>query len=466
MAKDLRTFIDQVVKERPDDLYRVEREVDPRLELTGVISKLEDQGRYPAVHFERVKGSKIPVMCNVMAAYERLALSLETDLEHMVEEYARREASPIPMKEIPAKNAPVREVILTGSDAQLALLPIPVHNELDSAPYISSGLAIVKDPDSGRQNVGIYRHEVQGPQQLGCYFDPAHHAYHVWKKWSERGKETDCAIAIGHHPAVVMGSVSRLLGIGGEFEVAGGLCGEPVEVVRGETVDLLVPAWAEIVVEGKVVPNEERYEGPFGEWPGYYSGEGPKPYMRVTAITMRKDAIYQDIFAAHAEHRVAGGLPRMGSVFRMVKGACPNVRAINMPMSGCARAACYISIKKLADGEPNKAGMAALITENDLKLIIVVDDDINVFNEQEVLWALATRFEADRDMVVLPNTLGLQLIPTAYDYTRIGHGRMNTKLILDATRPAPPAKFPKRAVVPKEITDQINLEQYLKRYVG
>ncbi|MBI2879963.1 MAG: UbiD family decarboxylase [Candidatus Tectomicrobia bacterium] len=460
MPKDLRTFIDEVAEKRPEEIVRVEREVDPRFELTAVVEKLERQGQFPAVFFQKVKGSDIPVLINLTASYDRLAMALDTTLDKMVETFCQREQNPITPKVV--SDAPVKEVTLTGDRADLSILPIPTHNALDAGPYICSGLGICKDPESGKHNVGVYRHMVHDAKTLGNWVYQAHHGYYIWQRYAARGEPMPFAIAIGHHPGAIMGAISRYPGVGGEYDGSGGLLGEPLELVPAETVDLLVPARAEIVIEGTVHPTELRQEGPFGEWPRYYTATGPKPVVHVTAITMRKNPIYFDLFAAHPEHNIVGGLPRMGSVYRRVKEVVPSVKAVNMPMSGGARAHAYISLKKSADGEPKQAAFAALMAENNIKLVILVDDDIDVFNEPEVLWAVMSRFEADRDLIVMPYCLGMKVYPTAYDITRNAPGTMNTKMILDATKPAPPAPFPERAQVPGEWVDRINLKAYIR----
>ncbi|HLC26123.1 MAG TPA: UbiD family decarboxylase [bacterium] len=462
MNKDLRSFLSQLAKMGDREIVRVRREVDPRFELNTVVAKLEQEGKYPAVYFGKVKGSRIPVVTNLCSTYEKLALALDTKLDTLVEEYAARERRPVATRTV--SNAPVKETILTGEKADLGILPIPTHNALDGGPYISSGIGITKDPETGRQNAGVYRHMVYGSQTMGVYMVRAHHIFYLWRRYSERQEEMDIAIALGHHPALMLGAISRHPGAGGELEVAGALLGEPLEVVPAETVDLLVPASAEIIVEGKIIPGELHEEGPFGEWPRYYTSFGPQPYMRVTAITMRRDPIYLDVCAAHSDHLVVGGLPRMGSLLMRVREVVPTVKAVNMPMSGGARAHCYISMKKQTEGEPKQAAFAALTVENDIKMVIVVDEDINAFNEAEVLWAVATRFEADRDLIVMPNCQGIELIPTAYGHNRNEHGNMNTKLILDATKPCPPVPFPERADVPQDLLRSLNLSEYVVPY--
>ena len=274
MPKDLRTFIEEVAEKRPDDLVRVEREVDPKHELTAVVEKLERAGEFPAVYFEHVKGSDFPIIINVTASYDRLAMALDTELDHMVQTFCEREENPIPPVEV--SGGPVKEVVLTGTDADLSILPVTTHNALDAGPYICSGLGICKDPETGKHNVGIYRHMVHDHQTLGNWIYEAHHGYYVWQRYAARNEPMPFAIAIGHHPGAIMGAISRYPGIGGEFDGSGGLMNEPLEVAPAETVDLMVPARAEIVVEGTVHPTELRQEGPFGEWPRYYTATGPQ----------------------------------------------------------------------------------------------------------------------------------------------------------------------------------------------
>jgi len=223
-----------------------------------------------------------------------------------------------------------------------------------------------------------------------------------------------------------------------------------------------VPAQAEIVIEGYVHPGERVQEGTFGEWPGYYNKEGPCPYVRVTAITMRKDAICQDLLNAHPEHTILGAAPRMGSIYRAVKAATPNVTAVNLPWSGGGRSFCYISMKKRAPGEPTQAAFAAMATEPNIKHTVIVDDDIDVFNETEVLWAMAMRFQADRDMKVIPNAMGAHLNPSAYGFDRMTIGPMETKVIFDCTKPLPPFTFAARAQVKPDVVERINLADYLE----
>ncbi|HBA40215.1 MAG TPA: UbiD family decarboxylase [Deltaproteobacteria bacterium] len=468
MAKDMRTFMDQVAGERPGEILVVDEEVDPKFGITGIAAKLAGQNRFPAVFCRKVRGSRLPVIINLTASYDRLALAVGTTTANMVPDYANRPSAKIPPKIVEKSQAPVKEVILKGNEARMSLLPVPTHNELDAGPYITGDTLICKDPDTGALNAGMYRIQVQKEQQLGVWMWDTHHGAHIRRRHEELGKEMAVAVAIGHHPAYIMAAVSTLPGIGGELEEAGALLGEPLEVVPAETVDLLVPARAEIVIEGKMLPGERAFEGPFAEWPGTYVAEGDKPFIRVTAITMRKDAIYYDVFSSNREHTVLGSLPRMGVIYRAVKQYVPGVKNVNIPSHG--RMYCYISIKKETEMDVKRAALAALNVEPfNLKTVVVVDDDIDVFNDAEVLWAIGTRCHMEKDLTLLPRFAGPGgLNPVGYEFHSDGTKTpvMISALIVDATKPAPPTPYPPRAKVPQAVLDRIDLGKMLKEFKG
>lgn len=471
MPQDLRTFLKKLVEWDPNQLKVVEREVDPVFEATAIVDKMQKDPRYPgfpAVLFKNIKGSQIPLILNLHATYERLALAIDSDIHHMVEEYARREGTFIEPKWVSRDQAPVKEVVWKGDQIDLYKLPLLQHQELDAGKYITSAAAITRDPDTGKVNVGIFRHQLQARDQVGFMTNPANHTAYILRRARELKRPVEVALAIGHHPAMLMGAVSKLGGIGGELEVMGGLLGEPLEVVQAETVDLPVPARAEIVLEGIVDTSEDavRQEGPFGEYPRYYTRVGPMPWIQLTAITMRRDPIYVDVFNAHAEHSMLGALPRMGSILRRVKEAMPTVTAVNLPLSGMARSHLYISMRKRVEGEPKIAACAAFAVDPNLKHIWIVDDDIDVFNETDVLWAFATRFQADRDMSVITNFLGGHLNPVTYGFHREQKGPMETKIIFDCTKPAPPESFPPMCRIPPDVLDRTDHQAFLQDFRG
>jgi 2,5-furandicarboxylate decarboxylase 1 len=463
MPKDLRTFLDALGAAHPEQLKVVRKQVDPEFEAAAIVDRLEDDARYPgfpAVLFERIGDSDIPLLINLHGTYERLALSIDSDVHGMVPEYARREGQPVRTEYV--EDGPVQEVVLTGDEIDVSKLPLLRHQELDAGRYITSAVTLSREPESGAINAGIFRHQYQGPRQIGIQVNPAHHTGYILRQYRERGERMEVALFIGHHPAVTMGAVSKLEGVGGELDVAGGLLGEAVEMVPCKTVDLQVPARAEIVIEGFIDPDPEKteVEGPFGEYPRYYTKVGPQPYIQVTALTMRRDAIFVDVFNAATEHSMLGGLPRMGSIYRRVREAVPSVRAVNLPLSGMARSHLYISMKKAIEGEPKLAACAALAVDPLLKHVFVVDDDIDVFNEADTLWCLATRFQGDRDLTVIPNFLGGQLNPITYGLDRAEKGPMETKLIFDCTKPV--GDFPPMCRVPPDVVARMDPADWLE----
>jgi 2,5-furandicarboxylate decarboxylase 1 len=468
MAQDLRTYLETLLREHPEQLKIVDDEVDPEFEATAIVDKIERDDRYPgfpAVLFKNIGGSQVPLLLNLHGTYERVALSIDSDVPGMVDEYSKREGKPIPPTIVPSEQAPVHEVVYTGDEIDITKFPFLVHQELDAGKYITSAATVSRDPESGKLNSGIFRHQIQGPKQVGFMTNPAHHTSYILRANRDAGTKMEVALVIGHHPAMLMAAVSKLPGIGGEFDVMGGLLGESVEMVKCKTVDLEVPAGAEIVIEGIVDTDPEKVqnEGPFGEYPLYYTRLGPMPWVEITAVTTRKDPIYVDVFNAHREHLVLGALPRMGSMFRRVREVMPTVTALNLPLSGI-RSMAFISMKKKVEGEPKLAACAAFTVDPILKHVFIVDDDIDVFNDDQVMWALTTRFQADRDLTIMPNFLGGHLNPVTYGWHREEKGPQETKLIFDCTKPAPPITFPPATRIPPDVSERVQPDQLLKDY--
>jgi 2,5-furandicarboxylate decarboxylase 1 len=468
-GKDLRSFLADVVAHDDGGLVRVTSPVDPRFGITAHGARLEKAGRYPALWFDDVKGSELACVTNTVATHERMALALGVEPDDLLRASDRLEGlEPHPPVEVDRADAPVKHTIWRDDEVDLAKLPIPVHNELDGGPYLTAGVSIMRDPWSGAINAGIYRHHVYDARRMGVWFFGSHHGGVIARRYAEKGEPCPIAIAVGHHPGFLMGAVSRVPGIGGEYDAAGAFMREPVEVVRAETSDLLVPARAEIVIEGFIVPGETEEEGPFAEWPGHYVGGGPKPFLRVDAVTMREGAIWQDIQASGREHRLMGALPRISSIHANVAKVVPDLKAVNVPVH--TRMHCYLSIDKQSDSDPTRAAFAALNTEpENLRMIVVVDDDIDVYDHEEVSWAVGTRFDATTDLQVVPTWNGPGgLLPTTWEYDAEGGrtARMSSAVIIDATKPAPPVVFPTRARVPVDEVAAVDLDAHVPVAAG
>jgi 2,5-furandicarboxylate decarboxylase 1 len=460
MTADLRTFLSDLVKAQPGALKRVDAPVDRRFGITAYGARLAKEKSYPALLFTEVEGADVSCLTNLVATHDRMALALGLEVEDLTNASDRTQGmEPHPPVTVDAGDAPVKQIILRGDEVDLGRLPIPVHNELDGGPFLTAAVSLMKDPESGAMNAGIYRHHVYDDRHMGVWFFGSHDGGTIHRRYAEKGEPTPIAIAIGHHPGFLMGAVSRVAGIGGEYDAAGAFLGEPVEIVKAELSDLMVPARAEIVLEGTILPGELREEGPFAEWPGHYVGGGPKPVLRIDCITMREGAIFQDIQASGREHRLMGALPRISSIHSRVRQVVPGLQAVNVPVH--TRMHCYLSIKKALDSDPTRAAFAALNTEpENLRMIVVVDDDIDVFDEEEVSWAIGTRFDAERDLQVIPRWNGPGgLLPTNWEYDAEGtrQARMSSAVIIDATKPAPPVIFPPRAQVPADAVSAVDL---------
>lgn len=457
--KDLRSFLTEL-ESYPGELFRVKRTVDPKFELTGVLRKLEEKGAYPALLFEEVRGTHMPVLSNTLASRRRLAIALETDPNQLTIEYVKRQGDLKPV--IQAEKAPVKEVRMKGTDVDLQRLPNITHCGGDGGPYISSGLVVMKDPESGTYNVGIYRIQIKGKNRLGIYPGAYSHGMQIIRANERAKRPTEVAIMIGHHPVVYMASQFRGAFEVSELEVAGGLLGEPLRVTKAETVDLDVPADAEIVIEGIIPPGVREEEGPFGEYTWYMGNKEITPVIEVSAITHRNDAIYYDINSAHPEHNLTGLLAREAMLYTRIKAVVPTLKAVTLPFSGTCRHTAYISIRKEYDGLGKNTALAALAADPFMKLAIVVDEDIDVFNEAEVMWAVCTRVQPDRDVFTIPDAYVCELDPSAYSIKgRTERGYMNAKWAIDATKPVD-LPFQERADVPEEVWKNIKLEDYLE----
>jgi 2,5-furandicarboxylate decarboxylase 1 len=454
MAKDLRTFLEEVEADEPDQVLHVTREVDPHFEVTGVLARLEKERKFPIVIFEKVKGSDLPVVTNVHADSRRLfrAIGLkDATISEFIREYATREDSPKPP--VIVKEAPVHEVVLTGRDVDVTRLPILTYHEKDAGRYITAGLGIMRDPDSGVRNAGIYRLMVHSPDSFGIQLSETAHGHYIWQTYERRDRPTPMAVAIGHHPAFYIGCLSFTSLETDEFAVAGGIMGEAVRLVPCRTIDLEVPADAEIVLECEILPKERKSEAPFGEYPGTYGPQRNNPIVQVKAITMRRNALYQSSFVGHADNLLLSGIVRSTTIMKIVKMAAPKVRAVHVPASGRCRFICYLSIEKIIEGEPKNAAMAAFAADPFLKYVVVVDQDVDILSDEQVLHAIATRVRADTDIFMVTYAKGSPLDPASYDPA--GGSHLVTKMGIDATRKA---NYPEEIKVPG--SDNIKLEDY------
>jgi 2,5-furandicarboxylate decarboxylase 1 len=389
----------------------VDRRVDPRFELAAVAKRLD--GRRP-VCFRRVGDHPVPVVVGVASSRRLLAEACGTSPAGLVKRLIEAEARPRACQDVPPSEAPVRECAVGRELDLLRLLPIPVHHEKDGGPYVSAGLCIVRDPVTRIQNVSIHRLQVTGPNRFTALILPRH-TDHLYRQAESRDEPLECAIVIGVDPATLLASQSHVPFGTSELEIASALHDEPLPVVRCETVDVDVPAEAEIVIEGRILPHLREPEGPFGEFPRYYGPRSDKPVVEVSAVSFRQNPIFQDIVPASYEHLLLGAIPREASLLRGLQRSFPAVRVVHMTPGGSCRFHAVIAMQKLQEGQAKNVILATLANNFDIKHVWVVDPDVDVFDAEAVEWAMATRFQADRDLVVVAGAQGSRLDPSAHD---------------------------------------------------
>ena len=454
MPKDLRSFIAELEAKSPEEIARVNKPLSPRYEISALLTHLEKIKRFPLLFFEKVKGSDAPVVINAQASRRLMAIALDGKPEDLARKFGERQSKPIPPVEV--TEAPVQEVTKLGDEVDLTEVPMLTHYDVNAAPYITAGVVVAADPDTGVRNTSYNRLMMAGKRELRIFMAIGRHLWTLHKKFERHDQPLPIAIVIGVHPLFSLGAQALTPADEDEYGVIGGMMNEPLRLVKAKTVPILVPADAEMIIEGKMLPHVRRTEGPFGEFTGHAVPQDERQVIEVTAITHRKNYIFQDIHAGYTEHKLMGAVPREAALLKAVRQSVPTVKNVCMPVSGNCRFHAYVSIAKRTPGQAKNAICAAFAADMLLKHVVIVDDDIDIFDEERVLWAISNRFQADRDLVVIANAQGSELDPSA------GPGGVNAKMGLDATKPL--EGFPPELRVPEEVMKRIRLEDFLPRF--
>jgi 2,5-furandicarboxylate decarboxylase 1 len=447
MAQDLRSYLDGVKRRKPDDVQVVAQEVDPAYELTAIVVKLERElKRRPVLLFEKVKGTRFPVLTNLHASRSRLAAAMRCAPDAMLKTYLAAMDKPIPPKVV--GTGPVKDVVLTGDRIDLHDLPQIVHHEGDAGVYLTSAISFAKDPAGETWNCAYNRLMIKGRDTTSIHLTLGKHLWEFSKIAEARGEALPVAFAIGVHPAIALGS----LAIGSidedERAIMGALLGEPLELVRCETSGVLAPAHAEMVIEAEILPGARTPEGPFGEFTGYSLGERDREVVKVKAITHRAGAWFQDITVAHLDHMLLSTIPMEANLYRAVRAMVPSVKAVRVP----GPFTCYVSIEQRLPGQAKNAILAVLGADLYMKRVVVVDHDVDVFDDRQVNWALATRCQPDRDITVITHARGSDLDPSTKE------DGYSAKWGVDATAKPSLAAYTPRHRVPPEVAERIDLK--------
>ena len=415
----------------------------------AAISKTLELDR--AVMFPRPGGHAMAVVSNLFADRSWVADSIGVPCADLLTRFQQAVRQPLPWVEV--EEAAAQEVVHHDVDL-LKLLPIPKHNEHDSGPYITAALLIARNPKTGVQNVSIHRCQVSGPDRIGVLLLPRH-THHYFRMAEEAGEALEIALVIGVHPACILASQAIAALDEDEMKIAGALMGAPVKMVKCRTNQVRVPAHAEIVIEGRILPKVREPEGPFGEFPQYYGPRADREVIEVDAVTHRKHAIFHTIVGGGVEHLVLGEVPREATLLEHLQRSFPGVRDVRLTRGGTCRYHLVVKIDKRSNGEPKNIIMGAFGGHYDVKQVTVVDLDVDIDNPHEIEWAIATRFQADRDLLVVPGAQGSKLDPSSQE-------GISAKMGIDATKPVEAELMKFKRIRVKGLED-VDLSQVLEQ---
>jgi len=417
--KDLREFIDRLRVE--NELAEISAEVDWQYEMGGVVRKTLDL-KGPALLFERVKGYETPLFTCGVSTYPRLSLALglppHKSLKEIISEFKERIKKTIEPKTV--ATGPCKENICKGDEVDLLRFPVPFWQERDGGRYLGTWHGVVtRDPETGWTNVGMYRVMVHDRRTLGILIARDQHISLHYEKYRRMKKPMPVAIVIGMDPVLPLTFLTPVPAEMNEYDFAGGLRGEPVDLVKCETVDLEVPASAEIVIEGEIPPHERRMEGPFGEWMGHYGGKpGPRPVIHVQCITHRNNPIFRGALEGKPinEDHICTSVVLSALAHNFLKETLGiyGIRGVHFPAAAGAWGMAIVSLNQRYPGHSRTVAHSLLGSKMGafLKNVIVVDEDIDPFNLDEVCWAMVSRLQASRGITILQRGKGAFMDPS------------------------------------------------------
>ena len=429
------------------------READPEYEIAALMKQLDGAD---ALFFPKVKGHALPVLGNLLCSQANCEAAFGVGFREIRQFVARALGNPIPPQRV--TSAPCQEHVHKEQFDIGRMLPVLRHTESDSGRFITAGIVVVQDPETGVYNASYHRLQLLGPKRTGIKLDFGRHLRIAYERAQKMKQDLPIAVCVGtdlavHYTAATMGA--QMPESADELAVAGGLRGSPLPVVKCITHDLLIPAETEIVLEGKLRWEGTVREGPFAEFIGYLSPEGDAPVFDVAALTHRTDPIYLAINGYGRETVMLRKYVMEASLLKALQAGVPIIHDAEMTAGGLHRFIAVLSMKKTSpqqEGLQRNAILAAFATLKDLDIVIAVDDDIDIRDPVDVEYALATRMEASRDVFVIPDARG-------HEYVRAGNNGIVSKLGIDATVPfEEKARFARASFKPV----QINAAEWLK----
>lgn len=426
MSQDLRDFLAAYERDHADDVLVVADAVSPDQDVTAVVWELAQRGRSDLLRFTDVAGTGHDVVTNVFASrtrVERMLGAAPGDLHARYEELA---ADPRPLAVL--DDGPVCANQMSGSDIDLDRLPLLTHFATDLGPYITSGVMVAQDADTGCGNLSYHRAVVSSPTSLATSLHSRGDLWRLLGDAEKRGEPLPVALVIGAHPLFMLAASARVPLNVDEREIAGGLFGAPLEVVETPRHGLRVPASAEYVLEGVIDPTAHVDEGPFGEFTGYSSDRSTHNRLDVETVMHRDDPIWLDVVGGNSdEHLNLARIPREAEMIAKLTARFPSVTAVHYPNSG-VHFHCYVAVDQRRPGEARQVMLALLGWDPYLKTVIAVDPDVDLTHDDEVMWALAAHFQPHLDLFHVDGLPGSPLDPSS------SVGGSTSRLGLDATR--------------------------------
>lgn len=445
MLSDLRELTAYL--EKSGRLLHIKKRVSSEYEAAALIK--QTGGRQPMI-FEHIDNYSYPLITGLGGTREILSDSMGMAPEDLVPRIASAIVNPIPVRRV--EKAPVHENVILAPFDLSRYFPILKYNEFDSGRYMVSGVMTARDITGKRLYTSIRRMQYLGGNRSNILIT-SYEMKEQLRYCEELKKPMDIAVMFGVVPAVILGSqISTQYYHANKLDVSGALLGAPLDIVRCKTVDVDVLANAEVVLEGKLMPWIKAEEGPFGEMAGYYGIRSAQPVVELTALTFRNNPMFQTIFPSSMEEKLPMSLVREVALISSIRQTVPNVTAVHVTLGGVGRYHAVIQIKKVSHGDGKQAVLAAFSADKDLKMAVAVDQDVDIFNHEEVEWAIATRMQADMDVFIVPGTAGSPLEPS---HNLRG---VTAKMGIDATCPLGRSEF-KRTHIPGY--EKINIRDYI-----
>jgi 2,5-furandicarboxylate decarboxylase 1 len=429
---DFRAFLD--VLRSKGELIDIDRPVDLYCEVGKALRATSAAGG-PALNFKN-NGTAFPLVGGLYNTRAKALIAFESTEADVFAKILGGLAKPI-APVMASGPAPAHDVVLTGNDIDLSKLPIPTYSPDDGGPFITPGIVVTRDPETGIPDIGHYRFQIMGKNEMSFLAQPFHRfGKHIVKARKMGLTRHPAAVIFGVDPILAYTCTIQVPDDTNDFEVAGGLRGAPVELVHARTVDLDVPAHSEIVIEFEVDLTKDVFEGPLGEYTGYYTPPSMKPLAVVTAVTHRKDAYCQALLTGvpPTENHILKQLPFEASFFQMMKKQFPTLHSVSIPPSGGVSFSIVMSLTQRYAGEARHAIIAAMATNLRPKIVTVVDPDINVQSSAEVEWAVAFRMQPKRDVIIVEALPAGPLDPSVDESVPLD-SRTGSAIGIDATRP-------------------------------